>query len=63
MSSKCFISDDKLNIDVNELNQQLTDITGLLLASLKKKKIVLKLNNSLHGSAIPRKIRTVHEVP
>lgn len=34
MTGKYFISDDEVDIDVNEVNQQLSDNTGLLLTSL-----------------------------
>jgi len=36
MSSKCFSSDDDLSVDVSKLYQQLPDIIGLCLGSLKK---------------------------
>lgn len=36
MSSKRFPSDDEWSIDVDKLNKQLPDITGLCLGSLKK---------------------------
>lgn len=34
MTGKYFISDDEVDIDVNEVNQQLSNNTGLFLASL-----------------------------